>query len=258
MTILIPLYNMEKWIGRSIQTAMEQTVNPLDILIVDDCLNDSSSTIVRRYSAIDCRIRLVRLARNSGMHVARMFGVQQALGTWILSLDADHMLTDDVASIVLQEAQSRDTDIVMSQLLSLVNDETHVTQILLPQNEVTNQAELATEFHAGRLNYWIWAKLIRTSVYREALLLLNETTKNARFTATGLLHCGLLYLKARSMVFLSELYGYIYVIDTPVNLSRHVIEQQRNEAAIQHREVLAILNDLYHKAGVSQDAIFGL
>jgi len=85
-SIVIPLYNKEKFIGQAIESVLGQTISNFELIIVDDGSTDESVNIVKRYT--DIRIRLIE-KKNEGVSVARNVGIKNAIAEYIAFLDAD-------------------------------------------------------------------------------------------------------------------------------------------------------------------------
>lgn len=88
-SIIIPLYNKERQIARTLDSVLAQSVTDFEVIVVDDGSKDRSSEIVKGYS--DPRIRYI-WKENGGVSSARNRGIQEAKGEWILFLDADDTL----------------------------------------------------------------------------------------------------------------------------------------------------------------------
>lgn len=92
ISVVIPMYNREKTIGRAIRSILQQTFLPMEIIVVDDCSVDGSVNMVREIRKEDKRIKLICLKKNSGAQAARNYGIKEARGEWILLLDSDDEL----------------------------------------------------------------------------------------------------------------------------------------------------------------------
>lgn len=86
ISIVIPLYNKEKYIIRTINSVLAQTYNRFELIVVDDGSTDKSVNLVKTIS--DTRVKLV-LQKNGGVSLARNIGVKHASGDWVAFLDAD-------------------------------------------------------------------------------------------------------------------------------------------------------------------------
>lgn len=87
ITVITPVYNSERYIRETIESVQEQTYVNWEMIIVDDCSNDNTQSIVK--SIKDNRIKYLKLTKNSGAAVARNIALQRASGRFIAFLDAD-------------------------------------------------------------------------------------------------------------------------------------------------------------------------
>ena len=86
-SIVIPVYNREREIGRTLGSCLRQTFGDFEILVVDDASSDDTAAVVKR--AADSRTILLRHTQNRGVCAARNTGVRAARGEWVLFLDSD-------------------------------------------------------------------------------------------------------------------------------------------------------------------------
>ena len=89
VSIIIPVYNVEKYIRQALDSVVNQTFKDIEIICVDDCTPDRSFEIVREYAAKDTRIKLLSLSENSGGGTARNRALETASGRYVMFLDPD-------------------------------------------------------------------------------------------------------------------------------------------------------------------------
>lgn len=89
VSVVMPVYNAEHWLGRSIDSVLQQTHPALELIAVDDCSIDRSWDMLLRYAALDARARPIRLEQNGGVAAARNAGIAAATGEYIAFLDSD-------------------------------------------------------------------------------------------------------------------------------------------------------------------------
>lgn len=89
VSIIMPAYNMSRYVARAIRSAQAQTVEDIEILVVDDCSTDDTADIVRSLARQDTRIKLLRTPANGGCFAAWNYGAAHATGEWLVLLDAD-------------------------------------------------------------------------------------------------------------------------------------------------------------------------
>ena len=88
-SVVIPVYNHEKYIRECVESVLSQSVSELEVLVIDDCSTDDTPEIVSRLAEADPRIRFIRLEHNGGVAHARNLGVRMASADWIAFLDSD-------------------------------------------------------------------------------------------------------------------------------------------------------------------------
>ncbi len=96
-SIIIPVYNGENYIYRCIDSILKQDNDKfnIEILIIDDCSTDKTSTIVEKLASKYRQIKLLTTSKNSGPGVARNIGIDRATGDWLIFVDSDDMLSND-------------------------------------------------------------------------------------------------------------------------------------------------------------------
>jgi len=92
ISIIIPAYNVEKYIARCLDSTINQTLANIEIIVVDDCGSDKSIDIAKDYAKRDCRIKIIHNPRNLGLFWTRISGEKKARGEYILALDSDDYL----------------------------------------------------------------------------------------------------------------------------------------------------------------------
>ena len=92
ISVIIPVYNVEKYIAECLESLINQTFKDLEILCIDDCGQDSSLNIIKQYAEKDGRIKIINLEQNSGQGAARNIGIKNASGRYVSFIDPDDFL----------------------------------------------------------------------------------------------------------------------------------------------------------------------
>ena len=95
VSVVIPMYNSSSYITPTIKSALNQTYNNIEVLVVDDCSKDNSIEVVNYLAKEDSRLRCVPQERNQGAAVARNRGIKEAKGQYIAFLDSDDLWAED-------------------------------------------------------------------------------------------------------------------------------------------------------------------
>lgn len=119
VSVVMPAYNCEKYIGEAIESVLVQTV-PFELIIVEDCSKDNTQTVIRRYLE-DKRILYIRNEENAGVAASRNKGMELAKGKYIAFLDADDRWTKD--KLERQVAFMQEGDKVLSSTGRALIDE---------------------------------------------------------------------------------------------------------------------------------------
>lgn len=112
VSIITPSYNSSKFIEETIKSVLSQNYQDWEMIIVDDCSVDNSYEIAKRFSVVDCRIKVIRLEKNSGVAMARNAGINAANGRYIAFLDSDDLWLPQ--KLEKQIAFMREKDAVLS------------------------------------------------------------------------------------------------------------------------------------------------
>ncbi len=114
-SIIIPMYNRERFIARAINSCLNQDFENYEIIVVDDGSTDKSVDVVKKYT--DPRIKLICHKVNRGVGPARNTGVDEATGEWVICLDSDDELLPGALSLILRRSNEVDGNISRLQFM---------------------------------------------------------------------------------------------------------------------------------------------
>lgn len=115
ISIIVPVYNTEKYLDQCIQSVLAQTYTNWELLLIDDGSTDSSGAICDKYAAEDKRIRVFH-KENGGVSSARNLGLDNAQGEWISFVDADDWIDKQCYQMVLDAHTDDEVDLVTSDI----------------------------------------------------------------------------------------------------------------------------------------------
>lgn len=110
ISIIVPVYNVEKYINECLDSILSQTHKDFELILVDDGSTDKSSIICDEYALKDKRIRVYH-QENQGQAAARNFGVSQAQSDWIVFIDSDDIVHPKLIECLLNAVISTDAKI---------------------------------------------------------------------------------------------------------------------------------------------------
>lgn len=123
ISIIIPVYKVEKYIDRCLKSILNQTFQDFEIIVVNDASPDNSRSIVEYFAMNDNRIKIFDNEENSGASWSRMMGYSNASGEYITFCDPDDFLPEDALEILYKAMiQDKEADICMGEYQRVFTD----------------------------------------------------------------------------------------------------------------------------------------
>ena len=161
ITVIMPAYNVEKFLERSVNSVLNQDYANLDILVIDDGSEDDTLKIAKKLQLKDSRIRIIH-QDNQGVSVARNVGLENALGDYIMFVDTDDYIDKEMCSTLMDAMLKHNIDIVSVDSYT----ERHGQEI---RRKTTGS--FTTKRHPELMEYYlsdndgvVWNKLYKKSV----------------------------------------------------------------------------------------------
>lgn len=124
VSIIIPVYNVELYLRKALDSCINQTMKEIEIICVDDCSTDSSFEILKEYAQKDERFVLIQQDKNCGQGIARNIAVKKANGKYIMFLDPDDWFETDACEVMYNAAEKNNAKIVQSAHIEHMPDGT--------------------------------------------------------------------------------------------------------------------------------------
>lgn len=112
VSVIIPVYNVEKYLSKALDSVCEQTLKDIQIICIDDCSTDNSVKIIKEYMGRDSRIELIKTESNRGQGNARNIGLKQVNGEYIMFLDPDDWFAENACELAYNQIKANDNDVV--------------------------------------------------------------------------------------------------------------------------------------------------
>ena len=207
ISIIIPVYNAEKYISVCLESLIVQTRPNFEIIIVVDGSPDNSLALCEEYARRDARIRVL-WQENLGVSVARNTGLSHANGAYIAFVDPDDYVKEDYFEVLYRDALENDADVVCCDFVELLDGKPVSLTAPKVRNKrrVTEPDAVYQDMAAFQEFYWscVWGKLIRA-----------DLAKSHSFPPSLRMGEDQVYmfdvLSGASVVYLDDYQGYYYV-----------------------------------------------
>lgn len=117
VSIIVPVYNTEKYLSVCLDCLINQTLFDLEIICVNDCSTDGSLAILQKYASHDNRIKIINFSENKGVSVARNTGIENATGEYIGFVDSDDLVDKEFFEKLYISAKDNDADICRAEIM---------------------------------------------------------------------------------------------------------------------------------------------
>ena len=168
VSVLIPVYGVEKYVGQCSKTLFGQTYDDIEYVFVDDCTPDNSVAVIRQvlseYPHREQQVHIIRHDHNRGLGAARKTALEAATGDFVLNVDSDDHLPLDAVEKLVACQQQTGADIVSGNYSSHYEDDTIVFH---REQHLNKDVSLKLMLIQHTLLPHIWARLIRKTVYTE-------------------------------------------------------------------------------------------
>ncbi len=166
ISIIVPAYNVEKYLARCIESILGQTYKDLELILIDDGSSDSTGRICDEYADRDKRVRVIH-KENAGVAEARNTGLDTVTGDIIAFADADDYMEPDMISCMYDRMISDNADMVSCGYYEEYANRTELRR--MGQRVVFNKHEAYEDYFrmGGRLGSGCWNKLFKSEVLKD-------------------------------------------------------------------------------------------
>lgn len=166
VSIIIPIYNVESYLDRCINSIINQTYNNIEIILVDDGSTDNSGNIADQYAQNYDYITVIHQI-NNGLSNARNIGLENAKGEWIIFVDSDDYVDKNYISKLINDAIDKDADISTCNCQKVDEKNNQLNDIYdWPDTVLSGKEAIEYRFKKAYGSH-IWLCLFKTSIFKE-------------------------------------------------------------------------------------------
>lgn len=205
ISVIVPIYNVEKYLPKCIESILNQSYNNLEIILVDDGSPDKCGEICDKYAEKDDRIKVIH-KQNGGLSDARNVGFKTAVGDYISFIDSDDYLDVDMYSVMTETMKKYGCDIAECAVVSMFGDEkkypkTADTEVLQGKDALIKY--LKTDGNDIPRTA-VWSKLFKKDIINDLTFPKGQIHEDYLFTVTSI-------FRAKKMAIIHKgLYYHLY------------------------------------------------
>ena len=166
VSVLVPFYNVEKYVGRCVESLFSQTYSNIEYVFVNDCTPDNSMDIINEYiDKFNVRNKCVIINHevNKGISASRNDCLDNATGDYILFIDSDDYIDKDMVELLVKAAIENNADISGCGYIEEYKDRS----VEMPQRYTNNHVEMMRAITLLTIKGVMWKLLIRRSIVEE-------------------------------------------------------------------------------------------
>ena len=179
ISLIITVYNQEKFLLKMYSCILNQTLFDIELIFIDDCSDDKSPIIIKKLMNLDKRITYIRNKENKGQFHSRNEGVLLSKGKYILILDPDDFLLNDILIKCYKVAKKFNLDITQFYHIMGNYSRNHF-YILNKKSNLLYQPKTKTVFFNNPTRY-LWDKLIKKNIFVKSINFMDKKYRKERF-----------------------------------------------------------------------------
>lgn len=168
VSVIVPVYNVERYIEKCINSIINQTYKNLEIIIVNDGSTDKSEETILKKMDEDSRIKYIK-KQNGGLSSARNVGIKEAVGKYICFVDSDDWIDKKYVETLIYTAEQNNSEMVICNIRHIFDDGTIKEKTAhIEKNETISSYQAIKQLFLGK-KYRCHAvnKFCKTSLYKE-------------------------------------------------------------------------------------------
>lgn len=166
VSVIIPVYKVEKYLEKCVESVLNQTYTNLEIILVDDGSPDNCPAICDKYAEKDQRIKVIHKS-NAGVANARNTGIKAASGAYLYFIDSDDMIFSFAIELLLNRAIETKCDMVFGDNIVVKDwESSYENPNITPSNDIIMNMDEALRFYADK-EWAPWNRLIKSTIHKD-------------------------------------------------------------------------------------------
>ncbi len=224
VSIIIPVYNVEGFLERCLESVKNQTYKDTEVIIVNDGSTDSSPEIINRYVAENPNFKGFTI-ENSGLGGARNYGFSKATGDYVVFLDSDDYIANDCIEKFAKAAETENSDIVICNLCDVAEDGTPLSYY---KNNFIGSTNVYDKPKILLNRFSAWGKMYKRELFGDLRFVAREWYEDLRMVPK-------LFLDAKIITYIDDmLFFYVQRAGSIMN----------NSNTLRNLEIITAIEDV--------------
>ena len=165
VSVIVPIYKVEKYLDKCVESIVNQTYDNLEILLIDDGSPDNCPKMCDEWAKKDKRIKVFH-KKNGGLSDARNFGLKCACGDYIYFIDSDDYINEEMIATLYNDLIETHSDMSCVNYLKVTEDDENIKVDLTPKREILSPLEAhQLSFSTTKFGNYAWNKLYKKELF---------------------------------------------------------------------------------------------
>lgn len=168
ISIIVPIYNVEKYIEKTIKTILQQSYENIEVLLINDGSTDNSKLICEKFCSLDKRVKLIN-KKNGGLSSARNVGIKYAKGELIVFIDGDDYIENDMMEKLYNAIKVSNADIAICNFDFVDDHEAVIKNEYVVRNQILSPEECLHKLIGDKYFYYVtaWNKMYKKDIFKK-------------------------------------------------------------------------------------------
>lgn len=165
ISVIVPVYNVEKYLTKCLDSILSQTYKNLEIILIDDGSTDKSGQMIDSYSKKYKNIKALH-KRNGGLSSARNTGIKHAKGEWLVFIDSDDYIKNNFVARLFELASSNDADIATCSFESFSDDNSMLKKSPIWPTQALTGIEAVNDMLKNKRPAYVCLSMFRAELFK--------------------------------------------------------------------------------------------
>lgn len=166
ISIVVPIYNVEQYLDKCIESILKQTYENIEIILVNDGSTDNSANICNKYEKKDTRIKVIH-KKNGGLSDARNIGINNAKGKYIIFIDSDDWIDINMVKNLYSISLKYNADIVQGEYIEAYKEDDIIKNNMNKEEIICNSDQMLESLYGDKYvkSVVVWNKIYKKDLF---------------------------------------------------------------------------------------------